>query len=198
MILGTVQLTSGYAAGSALLRTTDLTDILAQMDAVPSRCTIVGRNNPAIATTYAITAIGGGVIALGAVLSGADRPYAQGDFVRLFTSMADAAAAASVLPPVVPSGTSGTIILDLSQGAVFEPAALTGATNFLLASPGARPTFTLAIIPGGQPITWGFGPLFPGGTVPTPTTTPGKLDTFTFAYRSANGQWYGYVAGQNS
>lgn len=116
------------------------------------------------------------------------------------SAIGDSGALSAGAPPaaVVPSGTSGTINLDLSAGAVFEPAALTGSTTFNLLNATYRPAFTLAMIPAGQGITFGFSPLWPGGTTPTWTSTSGKVDTVVFVYRSAASQWYGYVAGQNS
>jgi hypothetical protein len=198
MIVAKVQLVRNYSPGMRYVQTNDLTDILLQLDAVPSRATLYSRANPAVNTTYAVASVGGGMINLGAVLAGTDRAYVMGDLVGLQTNMADASLMATVPPPVIPPGTSGTINCDLSQGSIFEPAALTGATTIGLLNAGARPTFTVSLIPGGQALTWGFSPLWPGGVAPTPTITAGKIDTFSFLYRPDKSAWYAYVVAQNS
>lgn len=49
---------------------------------------------------------------------------------------------------------------------------------------------------GSRTVTWWSGILWPGGTVPTLTTTANKADVFSFI-RTASGAYYGFVVGQN-
>jgi hypothetical protein len=97
---------------------------------------------------------------------------------------------------VVPSGTSGTITMDLSLGDWQAPAALTGAATFVLSNPTVGQQFTVILIPGGFAVTWFTGILWPGGTIPTLTATAGKRDVMTFKC-IATGVYLGFVVGQN-
>lgn len=49
---------------------------------------------------------------------------------------------------------------------------------------------------GGRTVTWWAGILWPGGTVPTLTTTANKRDVFSFLRLSA-GSYLGFTVGQN-
>jgi hypothetical protein len=97
---------------------------------------------------------------------------------------------------IVPSGTSGTIPIDLSLGDWQAPAALTGTATFTLSNPTTGQQFTVILIPGGNAVNWFSGILWPGGVTPTPTSTAGKRDVFTFKCVSA-GVYLGFTAGQN-
>jgi hypothetical protein len=197
MIIGSVALASGHAIGGGTLACSGLAPILLAMDTIPTRVTVFSRatyNTPQQKqTTFAVVWIGGSLIGLGGPLVGSDQAFAAGDYVWLQAARVDIAPEV-----VVPPGTTGTITLDLSLGAIFAPAALTGTTTFNLANPGFRPAFTLEIIPGGQTISYGFSPLWPGGTAPTYTSTAGKKDRFMFSNDGDGLGWYGYIAGQDS
>jgi len=49
---------------------------------------------------------------------------------------------------------------------------------------------------GTRTVTWFSGILWPGGTVPTLTTTPSKTDVFSFI-RVSSGHYLGFIVGQN-
>jgi hypothetical protein len=49
---------------------------------------------------------------------------------------------------------------------------------------------------GSRTVTWWGGIRWPGGVVPTLTTTPGKIDAFTF-FRLSTGVYLGFTAGLN-
>lgn len=51
-------------------------------------------------------------------------------------------------------------------------------------------------VTGSRTVTWWSGIKWPGGTVPTLTTTGGKADVFTFI-RNGAGDYYGFTAGLN-
>jgi hypothetical protein len=196
MIIGSVSLAGGHTIGSGTLICSGLAPVLLAMDTVPTRVTVFARavynTLQQKQTTFAVSSIGGDRIALGGVLAGSDQAFVAGDYVWLQAAKVD------IAPEVViPTGTTGTITLDLSLGAVFAPAALTGTTTFALANAGFRPTFTLAVIPGGNTINW-FSVLWPGGSAPTPSSGAGKLDRFAFSNDGDGLGWYGYIAGQNS
>jgi hypothetical protein len=107
MILGQIQLRSPYVAGSGSLYTNDLTAVLAQMDAVPSRATVYQRANLGVSTTYAVTAAAGSSITLGSVIAGTDRAYSVGDLVSFQCSLADVSGGAGT--GTIQSGTAGQL-----------------------------------------------------------------------------------------
>lgn len=155
---------------------------------------------------------------VGATINGGSGPFtvSPGDTVPFLALAPTGWVASSVLggsiPPtgniitqytgavVVPLGTSGTIILDLSLSNRFAPAALTGATTFVFSNPpssGFSQAFFVEVIPGGNSITWP-GTVKWGASLnnvaPTPTSTPGKIDVFTFVGNSSS--WLGGVYDQ--
>lgn len=93
------------------------------------------------------------------------------------------------------TGTSAT--LDLSQGN-FVTATLTGNCTFTFSNPTSGAfAFTLLLTndgTSGRSITWPASVLWPGGTVPTRTTTANKSDVWTFFTVNSGSTWFGNIA----
>lgn len=76
---------------------------------------------------------------------------------------------------------------------------LGGNRTLALANASAGQAFLVVLVQdatGSRTVTWWTGILWPGGTVPTLTTTAGKADVFSFICTAA-GAYYGFLAGAN-
>lgn len=203
MILGQIQLIQAHTSGSATFLTTDLTTVLANMDAYPSRATVYSRDNLLRNTTFAVTAIGGSHISLGSVISGADQTYKAGDLVQLQANLADAGGTASIpqtgltitqsISPATVVTYSSTPSLDCSASNWFE-ITLTGNPTLTLANLSDGQQVSLWVnqdSSGGRTVTFTNTIRWTNGSAPTLTTTPNKSDVLTFRVNSA-----GAIAGE--
>ena len=96
------------------------------------------------------------------------------------------------------TGTAATI--NLSNGN-FVTATLTENCTFTFTNPTAQAnSFTLFLTNDATPgrtITWPISVIWPGGTVPTRTTTANKSDVYTFFTINSGTNWYGNIAQYN-
>lgn len=85
------------------------------------------------------------------------------------------------------------------SGTVFN-FTLTNECDFYFANPadsGTATSFTLVLTQdsaGSHTVTWPAAVLWPGGTVPTLSTTPGASDVFTFTTLNGGSVWFGTAA----
>jgi len=96
------------------------------------------------------------------------------------------------------TGTAATI--DLNAG-TFATATLTGNCVFTFSNPvSGASSFTLLLIndaTAGRTITWPPAVRWPGGTIPTRTTTANRADVYTFFTVNSGTVWYGNLAQYN-
>lgn len=96
---------------------------------------------------------------------------------------------------------SNTLTLDLSKGTVFY-ASLNADINTLTISnpltPGAS-SFTLILTADGtqRVITWPGSVSWNNSLTPTPSSTNGVRDVFSFMTLNGGTNWYGFISGQN-
>lgn len=91
-----------------------------------------------------------------------------------------------------------TVTFDASQYDKWE-VTIAGNRTLAVSNMQAGQTIEVAVkqdATGSRTVTWWSGIRWPGGTVPTLTTTAGKEDVFMFRYRGS-GDYRGYVVGQN-
>lgn len=101
-----------------------------------------------------------------------------------------------------PSISGGGLTLNLENGNVFGVSLNANITTLTISNPSASGTacsFTLALTADGtsRTITWPGSVKWAGGVQPTPTSTNGKVDIFTFVTWDAGTTWYAFIAGQN-
>ena len=98
---------------------------------------------------------------------------------------------------------SNTLTLDLGAYSVFQftlNATVTTMTISNIPSSGRYGAFTLRVVANGSSQVWSWFAstvVWTGGTVPTRTTTNGKIDVFYFHTVNGGTTWYGSTVGQN-
>jgi hypothetical protein len=142
-----------------------------------------GSNLSATGPGYVKQAAGGANLSVGAIAS-ADLPT-TGLAVNQCTS-------------AITSDTDGTTITFNLGASNWHSVTLGGNRTLALSNVGTNQQFTLVLIQdatGSRAVTWWAGIKWPGGTVPTLSTSPGAIDVFTFKQISS-GVYYGFTAGQ--
>lgn len=93
---------------------------------------------------------------------------------------------------------SGTLMIDLNQGNIFNINLNQNVSTFTVANAAAASSFTLVLTADGTQrlITWGNAVKWANGVTPTPTTTNGKQDIYSF-FTADGSNFYAFVAGQN-
>lgn len=97
-----------------------------------------------------------------------------------------------------PSATTGTALSpNLANGTLFR-LITNGNATITLPTPASGKSFTVVVEYGGtHTLTWAGGTRkWVDGTVPTPTSTNGKIDVFTFVCLDGS-NWLAFVSGQN-
>jgi hypothetical protein len=90
-----------------------------------------------------------------------------------------------------------TVTFDLSASNIHN-VTLAGNRTLALSNPATGKIFTVGLIQdatGSRTVTWWSGIKWPGGTIPTLTTTASKIDRFIFIC-TGTGAYEGYVVGQ--
>jgi hypothetical protein len=87
------------------------------------------------------------------------------------------------------NGSFVTAILNSNTTFTFNVGIATGASSFAL--------FLTNDSTPGRTITWPISVVWPGGTVPTRTTTANKTDVYTFFTLNNGSTWYGNIAQYN-
>jgi hypothetical protein len=93
---------------------------------------------------------------------------------------------------------SSTVTFNLATSN-WHQVTLTGNPTLALSNPTTGQQFSIQLTQdgtGSRTVTWFSGILWPGGTVPTLTTTANKNDVFTFKC-TGSGVYLGFIAGQN-
>lgn len=110
-----------------------------------------------------------------------------------------------VAPPLetkaAPTISAGALTLDLSSASLFY-VILNSAVSITLTNVPASPSvhsFTLQFVADGtaRAVIWPAGTRWAGGTIPTPTSTLNKVDTFTFMTHDGGTNWFAFVSSQN-
>jgi hypothetical protein len=101
-----------------------------------------------------------------------------------------------------PTISTGTLVLDLENGNVFDVALNANITTLTISNPptsGRAGSFTLVLTADGTPrsVTWGAAVKWPDGAAPTLTSTNGKKDVIVMTTFNAGTDWLAVVAGQN-
>lgn len=100
-----------------------------------------------------------------------------------------------------PTISAGTLTLDLATSNVFNVALNANITTLTIsnAASSAAVSFTLIFTADGTPrtITWPGSVLWANGTAPTPTSTNGKRDIYSFVTVNAGTTWFATISGQN-
>lgn len=98
---------------------------------------------------------------------------------------------------------SGTLVLDLESGNVFEVTLTQNVTSLVLANPpaaGRAGSCTLIVRQGGaggRSLAWQGSIRWPGGTSPSITSTANAIDVFSLITRDGGATWYGFLGGQD-
>lgn len=99
-------------------------------------------------------------------------------------------------PPTI-ANISGTYNLDLDTNQHFVLTMTGDVTISVTNAPTGIQRFTVVLKQdgtGGHTTTWGFSPLWAGGSAPTVTATASAVDIYTFYFDGTN--YYGFTAGQ--
>lgn len=102
-----------------------------------------------------------------------------------------------------PSSSSGTLVLDIGNGNVFEVTLTENVSTLTISNPpasGKAGSFTLILkqdATGGWTFAWPVSVKWSGGTAPTLTTTANAIDLLAFATTDGGTTWYGMAAGEN-
>jgi hypothetical protein len=141
-------------------------------------------------------------ISMPAVGPGAATYGDAGHFLTLTLDAQGRVTAATLQPgpqaDLVTATDGATVTFDLSAGSV-QQVVLGGNRTLAVSNDATRPSFLLILqqdATGSRTVTWWSGILWPGGTVPTLTTTASKRDVFSFR-RLSTGIYLGFVVGQN-
>jgi hypothetical protein len=101
-----------------------------------------------------------------------------------------------------PSISAGVLTLNLSSATLFYVTLNANITSILLSSPPVNPkvfSFTIQFVGDGTartiayPASVKWGPIGP----PIPTSTLGKIDTYTLLTHDGGSNWFGFVSGQS-
>jgi hypothetical protein len=100
------------------------------------------------------------------------------------------------------SGTSGTITVNLQTAGIFTLTPTGNVTGWTVSNPPASGTlgaFVLRTLGNGTAYTWVWPTTtkWAYGETPTPTSTNGKYDLFSFFTFDGGTTWFGQVIGQN-
>ena len=95
----------------------------------------------------------------------------------------------------------GSITINLASGSVFY-LTLSTPTSVSITNPapsGKVSSFLFKIVGNGSVyiITWPTSVKWAEGVSPTPTSTSGKVDVYSFFTHDGGSTWYGFIAGQN-
>lgn len=100
-----------------------------------------------------------------------------------------------------PESSSGTLILDIENGNVFEVELDENVTTLTISNPpasGKAGSFTLILkqdATGGRSFTWPSSVDWAGGSAPTLTTDASAVDILVFVTTDGGTTWYGMLAG---
>jgi len=97
---------------------------------------------------------------------------------------------------------ANSLTLNLSNATFFVVNLNSPITSFVFSNPPTSPkvfSFTLQFIADGtlRSITWPTSVRWASSTNPTPTSTNGKIDIFTFVTHDGGTTWFGFISGQN-
>lgn len=98
---------------------------------------------------------------------------------------------------------AGSITFDCDTGNIFSftlNANITTVTFTNVPTAGQAYSMILSVTGDGTPrtISWPGSVKWPGGSGPTPTSTAGKVDTYTLYTYDAGVTWYGFINGQDA
>lgn len=103
----------------------------------------------------------------------------------------------------VSSVTSGTVILNLEEGSIFEVTLTENIGTLILANPpAAERAGSCSLIlkqdgAGGRTVVWPPSVKWAGGTPPTITSAADAIDVFALITRDGGVTWYGFPGGQD-